>query len=244
VAKRTPNARKPTAAMAPHALISYDDTPGDHDALALGRVLAAAGARVTLAYVRHATHSEPAIEELEENEAQALLVRGADRLGTTDVALRIVVSGSTGEGLIRLASEESADLVVFGSDYRTAAGHLSPQHTAQILLDGGPTAVALAPAGYHHRSRPGVGKIGVFDDSGDGAALHTANRLADSLQAEIVSDGHHADLLVVASRHEAARGQVMLTARALKEIEDARCPVLVLARGVPIDFSAPVLTSS
>jgi nucleotide-binding universal stress UspA family protein len=230
--------------MTPHALISYDDTPSDHDALALGRILAAAGARLTLAYVRHTTHSEPAIEELEENEAQALLVRGADRLGVTDVALRIVVSGSTGEGLTRLAREEGADLIVFGSDYRTAAGHLSPQHTAQILLEGGPTAVALAPAGYYHASRGHLGRIGVFDDSGDSAARHTAQRLADSLEAEIVSDRHSADLLVVASRHEAVPGQVMLTARALKEIEDARCPVLVLVRGVPIDFRASVLAPS
>ncbi len=41
--------------MAPRAIISYDDTPGDHDALMLGRILADAGASLTLAYVRH-TH--------------------------------------------------------------------------------------------------------------------------------------------------------------------------------------------
>ena len=34
--------------MAPRAIISYDDTPGDHDALMLGRVLADAGASLTL----------------------------------------------------------------------------------------------------------------------------------------------------------------------------------------------------
>lgn len=229
--------------MTPHAIISYDDTLSDHDALALGRVLAAAGTRLTLAYVRHSTHPEPEIEELEENEAQALLLRGADRLAEPDVSLRIVVSGSTGEGLTQLAGEELADLLVFGSDYRTAEGHLAPQHTAQMLLEGGPTAVALAPAGYYQRRTAPVTRVGVFDDSGDSAALQTAQRLADSLQAEVTSDKQRADLLVVASRHEAARGQVMLTARALQVIEIATCPVLVLARGVAIEFAAPVLAT-
>ena len=232
------------AAVVPHAIISYDDTLSDRDALALGRVLAEAGTRLTLAYVRHATQTEPVIEELEENEAHALLERGADRLGASDVGLRIVVSGSTGEGLSRLSREEAADLVVFGSDYRTAAGHLSPQHTTHFLLEGGSTAVALAPAGYHSEGTPKVGKIGVFDDSGDRAAMETAKRLADSLQAEVVSDRRQIDLLVIASRHEAPPGQVMLTARALKQIEDATCPVLVLARSVPIEFGARVAASS
>ncbi len=39
--------------MATHAIISYDDTQDDHDALQMGRVLAEAGASLTLAYVRH-----------------------------------------------------------------------------------------------------------------------------------------------------------------------------------------------
>jgi nucleotide-binding universal stress UspA family protein len=238
-----PSRRRPKPAM-PHAIISYDDTQNDHDALALGRVLASGGARLTLAYVRHAKQREPAIEEIEESEARALLERGADRLGASEVALRIVVSASTPEGLTRLAQEEGADLVVFGSDYRTPAGHLSPQHTAQILLEGGAVSVALAPAAYHAHGKPQVARIAVFDDSGDPAALQTARGLADSLQAELVSDKRQGDLLVVASRHEAARGQVMLTAKASKEIENARCPVLVLARGVPIEFSAAVLAPS
>ena len=59
--------------MAPHAIISYDDTLNDHDALMLGRVLAAIGTELTLAYVRHTTQSERSREELEEHEAEKLL---------------------------------------------------------------------------------------------------------------------------------------------------------------------------
>jgi nucleotide-binding universal stress UspA family protein len=242
MAKKTPASRNSEPAMAPHAIISYDDTVSDQDALALGRVLAAAGSRLTLAYVRHAIQIEPATERLEQDEARALLERGASRLGSADAELRIVVSASTSEGLTRLAREHAADLIVFGSDYRTAPGHLDPQHTARGLLDGGSTAVAFAPAGYG-RGRPKIGTIGILDDPDD-ASLQTARGLAESLGAAIVSDERHPDLLVIASRPEAAPGQVMLTGRAQNGIEDATCPVIVVARGVPIEFAAPVLTSS
>src|SRR5438309_9887258 len=129
--------------MAPRTIISYDDTLNDHDALALGRVLAEAGAQLTLAYVRHRNRSQQSREELEEHEAEALLERGARWLGDLDVERRVVVSASTGEGLKWLAEQEDADIVVFGSDYRTAAGHVAPQHSAQILLEGGPAAIAI-----------------------------------------------------------------------------------------------------
>ena len=40
--------------MTPTMIISYDDTANDRDALALGGLIATAGASVELAYVRHA----------------------------------------------------------------------------------------------------------------------------------------------------------------------------------------------
>src|SRR4249920_2234766 len=123
------------------AIVSYDDTLNDHDALMLGRVLADAGATLTLAYVRHTTQAEYTREEFEEHEAQDLLERGARWLGDIDVNRRVIVSASTGEGLKWLAEQEEADIVVFGSDYRSAPGHVSPQHSTQLLLEGGPAAV-------------------------------------------------------------------------------------------------------
>src|SRR5690348_10520432 len=104
-----PNPRGLEACMAPRAIISYDDTPGDHDALMLGRVLADAGASLTLAYVRHCTCDDCP----EDDNAATLLARGADRLAGLDVDTRVVVSASTPEGLCRLISEQHADIVVF-----------------------------------------------------------------------------------------------------------------------------------
>src|SRR5436305_3719306 len=140
----------PERTMATKAIISYDDTPNDHDALMLGRVLAEAGAELTLAYVRHTTQAERRREELEEHEAHALLERGARWLDGIDAERRVVVSGSTPDGLKWLGDEEDADIIVFGSDYRTTPGHVVPQRSAETLLEGGSTAVAIAPANYRH----------------------------------------------------------------------------------------------
>lgn len=224
--------------MSPRAIISYDDTPGDHDALMLGRVLADAGTSLTLAYVRHCAQSKPAQEQSEEHDAEMLLQRGADWFSGLDVDTRIVVSPSTPEGLRRLAEEEAADIVVFGSDYRTAPGHVAPQHSTQAMLDGGSTAVAIAPAGYHGEWAPRIHRIGVLVTAGDDATLATARALADSFGATLTRDEPHVDLLVVGSRPEAPAGRVMISAHAQNVIESATCPVLAVPHGVTIDFPA------
>jgi nucleotide-binding universal stress UspA family protein len=225
--------------MAPHAVISYDDTANDRDALMFGRLLAEAGAHLTLAYVRHATQSEHAREELEEHEAEALLERGTGLLGDLDVDHRVVVSGSTAEGLRWLAEHEHAEILVFGSDYRTAAGHVAPQRSTQTLLEGGPAAIAIAPANYSTDQIANIRTIGVLADPGDDAAIDTARELADGFEAKLTRDEHHVDLLVVGSRTEAPEGRVLITAQAQNEIENATFPVLVVARGVPVRFGVP-----
>jgi nucleotide-binding universal stress UspA family protein len=226
--------------MTPTAIVSYDDTLNDRDALVLARVLADAGVELTLAYVRHATQVEPEREHLEEHEAEALLARGARWLGDLDVPVRVVVSGSTGEGLKWLADEEEADIVVFGSDYRTAAGHVAPQHSTQTLLEGGAAAVAIAPANYGAHRDPEIRTVGVLAETDDKAALRTAYELSEELQAGLTLDEHGVDLLIVCSRAEAPDGRVMISSRAQNAIENATAPVLVLARGVPVRFGATI----
>ncbi len=219
--------------MPPRAIISYDDTAGDHDALMLGRTLALAGASLTLAYVRHSTQSDRSREQLEEHDALALLDRGAERLDILGVETRVIVSPSTPEGLLRLAELEDADIIVFGSDYRTPPGRVAPQHSTQRLLESSHAAVAIAPADYLD-SR--IHRVGVLAVPGDDSTINTARSLADTFDATLTRDERQVDLLVVGSRIEAPVGQVMLSAQAQNEIENARCPVLVVPRGVTIDF--------
>lgn len=228
--------------MTPTAIISYDDTPSDHDALMLARVLRDAGAELILAYVRHTTEDERERERLEEDEAEALLERGARTLGDLDVERRVVLSASTADGLSWLAEREEAQIIVFGSDYRTAAGHVSPQKSAQALLDGGPAALAIAPANYRSDRARTFGRLGLLASPGDDAALETARDLAETLGARVTSDEPHVDLLVIGSRPEAPAGRVLISASAQHEIDNATSPVLVVPRSVPVRFPL-VITS-
>jgi nucleotide-binding universal stress UspA family protein len=222
------------------AIVSYDGTQNDHDALMLGRVLRDAGAKLTLAYVRHAVDSRPDQEELSQQEAEALLDRGARWLDDPYVERRVVMSPSTGEGLRWLAAQERSDIIVFGSDYRTRRGHVAIGRSAQTLLEGGPAALALAPAEYADAAEHEIHKIGVLAGSADEAAIETAFAIADRLEATVVDSDRGVDLLVVGSRPEAREGQVMITSRAQNAIDDAMAPVLIVARGVALKFDTLV----
>ena len=60
-------------------------------------------------------------------------------------ARHVVTDRSTPEGLRALAEREGADVIVFCSDSHTAKGHVAIGNSAERLLEGGPTAVAIAP---------------------------------------------------------------------------------------------------
>jgi nucleotide-binding universal stress UspA family protein len=226
--------------MAPHAIVSYDDTQNDHDALMLGRILSGAGAELTLAYVRHAQHRRLDHEQLSQQEAVQLLERGARWLQNSSVERRVVVSPSTGEGLGWLAQQEEADLIVFGSDYRTPRGRVAVGRSAQTLLEGGPAALALAPADYAAAGDHDIRTIGVLRGSADEAAIETAFSLAGRVDGTVIDADRGVDLLVVGSRREAREGRVMITANAQNAIDGATAPVLVVARGVPLRFETLV----
>jgi nucleotide-binding universal stress UspA family protein len=189
--------------MALKVIVSYDDTANDRDALALGRLFAEGGATVALAYVRHTQESDEARERLEEHEAEQLLERGAGELGG-NVERHVVLSASTGEGLWELAEREGADVIVFGSDYRSAPGRVQAGTSAQRLLAGGPSAVALAPSDLRERADVGVTAVGVIPDSGDPATVESARALAAMLGATVAgSTDEPIDFLVVGSRPDA-----------------------------------------
>jgi hypothetical protein len=128
-------------------IISYDGTPNDDDALALGKMLAPAGFTLALAYVRHWRDFDARREELAQHDAEQRLERGAALLGDPAIARYVVFGAATGEGLAQLTEREGASLIVFGSDYRTPPGRVEPGTTAQYLLDGGTVAIAIAAAG-------------------------------------------------------------------------------------------------
>jgi nucleotide-binding universal stress UspA family protein len=219
--------------MAPRIIVSYDDTDNDRDALALARLLAFSGAELSLAYVRHSQG-----EALEQKQAEELLEHGAQSLGAPDMPRHVVVNPGTSVGLAELAERENADVIVFGSEYRTANGLVKPGISAHKLLLGGPAAIAVAPAGMRERPSAGVSTIGILDE-GDEAAGATAESLAAALGATVTEfKGSPVDLLVVGSRPESPQGKVTLSASSDYAVEAATYPVMVVPRGAAIRFDA------
>jgi nucleotide-binding universal stress UspA family protein len=224
--------------MALRIIVSYDDSDNDRDALALARLLALPGAELSLAYVRHSTQSQDQEEAQEQKQAEELLEHGAAEIGAPEMPRHVVVHASTAEGLTELAESEDADIVVFGSDYRTAAGLLKPGIAAHKMLLGGPAAIAIAPADLRSHPSVRVGTIGLIDE-GDETARQTAESLAAALGATVRDfDRGRVDLLVVGSRPESAPGRVTLSASSDYAVEAATYPVIVVPRGTAISFAA------
>jgi nucleotide-binding universal stress UspA family protein len=234
--------------MSVKVIVSYDGTANEDDAIVLGRLFGEAGAEVALAYVRHTQEPDSNRETLVDHEAQELLQRGADIYGDADaksLRLHVVTDRSTPEGLRALAEAQGADVIVFCSDSHTAKGHVTIGNSAQRLLQGGQTAVAIAPSGLAKDADAGLRRIVAVGDSGGGANA-TAESLASASGASIEPVANDStDLLVIDSRGDAAQGEISLTSSAEHLIEGARSSVLVVPRGVTLEFSrAPARVSA
>jgi nucleotide-binding universal stress UspA family protein len=211
-------------------IVSYDGTPNDDDAVALGRLLAAGGAELALAYVRHSREFDPRREELAAHDAQMRLERGAALLGDREVERHVVFGPTTAESLRRLAAQLDAQVIVFASDYRTAPGHVEPGTTAQHLIDGGPVAVAIAAAGLRARGLAAIETIAVpIAGPRNDTAREVAGALARALGARVTEpDGGRVDLIVVGSKPDAPPGRLVLGGEERRELERARSSVLLL----------------
>jgi nucleotide-binding universal stress UspA family protein len=224
-------------------IVSYDGTANEDDAVALGRLFAGAGAQVSLAYVRHVSEADSAREDIAQHEALALLERGAELLGDPAAPKHVVTDRSTPEGLAALAEREGAEVIVFCSDSHTAKGHIAIGNSAGRLLEGGKTAVAISPVDLAE-SNPGIQRIVAVGD-GEGGARETAEALAAALGASVAPVANdEVDLLVIDSRPEAEQGRVSLSASAAHLIEIATCPLLVLPRGVTLQFARTAVAAT
>jgi nucleotide-binding universal stress UspA family protein len=232
------NARGPAvtedAGMAAGVIVSYDGTVNDDDALALGRMLDGA-VTLSLAYVRHTAEYDPRREEIAQHDADRRLEQGALWLEDPGVARHVVVDPSTGAGLSRLAEQQGAALIVFGSDYRTPPGRVEPGGSAQQLLQGGPIAVAVAAAGLRTGDPGSIKTISVSPSEDDSAPQETASALAEALDASLTTgENLAADLIVVGSAASAPPGRIALSGATRGRLDSARGSVIVLPRETPI----------
>jgi hypothetical protein len=223
--------------MTADLIISYDGTPNDDDALALGKLLAQTGSSVALAYVRHSKEFDPRRERIAQHDAEQRLERGAALLDIP-AARHVVVGASTGDVLGELAQRERASIIVFGSDYRTSPGRAEPGTSAQRLLDGGPVAIAVAAAGLRASGDSSIRTVAVpFAGPVNDDARATAAALAAKLGATVVDASSAAvDLIVVGSRADAPKGRVVVAGDVRTELNSARSSVLVLPAETRIEF--------
>jgi nucleotide-binding universal stress UspA family protein len=217
------------------AIVSYDGTTHDDDALALAKMLAAGGVTLSLAFVRHTREYDPRREEIGEYDANRRLEQGAQWLSDPEIKRHVVIDPSTSGGLAKLAAAEGAALILFGSDYRTPPGRVEPGGSAQGLLEGGPVAVGVAAAGLRTSAGAAIKTISVSGNDG-GAARQTAESLATALGADVVPGGGDADLILVDSQTGAPDGKVALGGATRARLDSARGSVIVLPHATPISF--------
>jgi nucleotide-binding universal stress UspA family protein len=230
--------------MSAKIIVSYDGTANEDDAIALGRAFGRAGAEVSLAYVRHTQEPDANLEAAAQNQAHGLLQGGGELLGDAKAGLHIVTDRSTPAGLKALADREGADMIIFCSDSHTAKGHVSIGNSAERLLEGGTTAIAIAPADLADEASVAINRIVAIGDA-DGGARETAETLAAALGGTVEPVANaDADLLVIDSRPDAQDGRISISSSAAHLIEIATCPVLVLPRGARLPFSATAGTAA
>ena len=182
------------------------------------------GGELSLAYVRHTQQPDSAREALEEKEAEELLAqrrRGARR--RQKIPRHVVVHASTSAGLWELAEQEKADVIVFGSDYRTAAGRRHARHLGPADADrrprapspSRPPASATTPVRDQQHRRPRRG-------GRRRRRLETAKSLADALGATVAEPARgQPTCSSSAPRPASPKGHVNLSARAGYAIETA-----------------------
>jgi nucleotide-binding universal stress UspA family protein len=221
--------------MALPVIVSYDGTTNDDDALALGRMLAAGGASLSLAYVRHSREYDPRREEVSAYDADRRLEQGALWLEEPEIERHVVIDPSTTAGLAKLAAAEGAQLILFGSDYRTPPGHVEPGGSAQGLLQGSPVAIGVAAAGLRTQADARIETISVAGNA-NGTARQSAEALAEALGARILEGGGNADLIVVDSQSNGPEGRITLGGSTRAQLDSARGSVIVLPRGAALSL--------
>jgi len=159
-------------------LVGLDGSESAGEALALAQRLVEPDGVLILAcvdvhrpfHLPHA-HGQPAAAEV---------LAAARAEVESDVAITCVErdAASAARGLTEIGEEERAEVAVLGSRRPAPEGRVSPGRTALRLLQGGPCAVAVAPAGAHDRDR--FRHVGVaYDGSPEaGAALAAAYAIA------------------------------------------------------------------
>jgi nucleotide-binding universal stress UspA family protein len=177
--------------MFKNVLVGVDDGEGGRDAIALARVLLAAGGELTLGHVfaqplvGSRVWSDPGVDSRREH-ARELLEHAAADAGV-EAHVRWHRESSVGRGLHEMAEAIRADLLVVGSSRRGMLGRVRLADDTRAALNGAPCAIAVAPAGYSAEPPPLMREIGLgYDGSPESRqALGMARALASETGAKL-----------------------------------------------------------
>jgi len=166
-------------------VVGIDDDEGGRDAIALAKMLAAGGGKLTLAQIYQgdsavSRRSTPDYEVKQHERIRELLEKRRAETGV-EAELRWYGSPSVGRGLHELAELTGADLLVIGSSRRGLLGRVLIGDDTRAALNGAPCAVAIAPAGYS-REPAVMREVGVGYDGS--AESQRALKLARMVAAE------------------------------------------------------------
>jgi len=169
--------------MFKNVISGVDGRGGRRDAIALATKLLDGAGSLTLVHVRQGATNPyhaiaPGLLDEERDASEKLLERERVETGVS-AELVSVVGQSPGRGLHERAEEQDADLIVVGSCKRGVLGRVMVGDDASAALNGSPSAVAIATAGYRELGRP-LEKLGVaYNGSPESEdALKAARELA------------------------------------------------------------------
>lgn len=174
-------------------VIAYDDSPGAHDALALGRALAVAleATPIVATVVVYPDHLIDAEERQRTAVRQTarLLAAATERIRDLEPETAVLVDDSRAHALHELAEDRRPIALVLGSSHRAALGRVFLGSVGQSLLPGASCAIAVAPRDYA-RAAPGpIRRIGVgLNGSRESwSAFSAATSLAERLDANVTA---------------------------------------------------------
>ena len=164
-------------------VVGVDGREGGRDAVALAKLLVAAGGELTLAHIvpgdAHAYRGASAAYEAPEAERAEVVLETVREETGVEAHLRWRGSPSVGRGLHELCELIGADLVAVGSSRRGLLGRVLIGDDTSAALNGAPCSIVIAPTNYSQQ--PGaIHAIGVgYDGSPESEhALSVARMLA------------------------------------------------------------------
>ncbi|GAA1815352.1 universal stress protein [Actinomadura chokoriensis] len=242
------NAAKQNDTNAPRVLVGYSPDERGDDALALAALLArTTRAPLTAVHVHPPPWPTPGPGAVDaewvawlRGQSDEALDRAAARLAAMgvpkrDIELRVHAHRSSGRGLIQVAGDVGAGLIVAGSAPRGRRGRVAVGSTADQLLHGSPVPVMLAPRGYaaHPPRRIARMTLAYWRRRDADGPLTAAAAIADRLGAEL----RLLTLLIrppgLAARFRAPGG--VLDRQLAQAEEDLRYAAGLLGGGTPVE---------